>query len=155
MPKIFEPWTTFRICWLQWIVIIVEKFKEMMTFFIWCLKRHFSSWKNIIILAFLVKVLWWLVRITENKTCFFCFLINGFMEIPFAMTEILLEFNQTAMTFDKEFSKFIWNYCYINLIWMWWKVKIFLHNMNEVCNNNNFIDIVQISGLIDTISDSK
>ena len=43
----------------------------------------------------------------------------------------------------------------MNLERIQWIIKKFLYNINEIYDDNNFVNIYQISGLVETTSDSK
>jgi len=38
---------------------------------------------------------------------------------------------------------------------IWWRIENSLHSMNRICNDDDFVDAIQIGGLIDTISDGE
>ena len=71
------------------------------------------------------------------------------------MTRIFPKSDWIVTIFDEEFSEFIRNWCHMDLKRMQWRIKNSLCSMDKICNDNDFVDDIQIGGLIDTTSDSK
>ena len=68
------------------------------------------------------------------------------------MTRALPKFDWALLMMQEEYTKFVENCSYINLVWMGWWVKNLFGYVNWICDNN---DIIVICSLIDTTSDSK
>ena len=77
------------------------------------------------------------------------------MKNPVAMTRTLPKFDWVLLMMQEEYMKFVENYSCINLVWVGWRVKNIFDDVNWICNNNDFWNIVVICGLIDTTSGSK
>ena len=88
----------------------------MLSFIIWCLKKHPLVVENVITIIFLAKIPWRFAWEDRSEIKFLHFFIDNSMETPIATTRTILEFNEIVVTSFKEFPEFVRDGCWINLI---------------------------------------
>ena len=70
-------------------------------------------------------------------------------------TRTLPEFDQVILISNEEFTKFVKDGHYMDLVEMQWQIKDFLGPMNGISNDDNFGNVFSIWGLVYTTPDCK
>ena len=155
MTKVFELYSTIKVDQFKWIIFIVKKFQEIITFVTWYLEGHLPFIDKIIAFSFLAKVLRWLPQKSWGGSELLSFSINSFVKKPIALNRRFPEFNSITNVGIEEFPKFIGDWDYMNLKMMQYIIEKFPSRMNEVHDNYDFPNALKIGNLIYTTSYSK
>jgi len=127
----------------------------MLTFVIWHLEKHLPAIENVIIFIFPAKLLWRFVWENRSEVKFFHFFIDHRVKTSLTIARAIPKFNRiTAISFE-EFPKFARDFCWINLIRMWWRVENSFSSMDRVHDDDNLIDVEKMGPLVDTTSYCK